>query len=101
MANNGHKNQEPDHQKILNILNDHDDKIQDLEMATKKLYSAFPSGDVDGHRRYHDLIIQRNLEIRQLRIAIQEKTLSGLAWGSMAFLGFAVWNYIKYLLGKG
>ncbi len=56
---------------------------------------AFPGGDADSHRRYHDLMIRRNEEIRRLRIAIQEKTISGLIWAFIVFLGMCVWTFIS------
>lgn len=62
--------------------------------------AAFPGGDVEGHRRYHALIIERNQEIRRLRIAIQEKTISGLIWAFLVFLGLCVFSYVSGGGGK-
>lgn len=56
--------------------------------------SAFPGGDVEGHRRYHALMIERTEEIRRLRRAIQEKTISGLIWAFLVFLSLCVYSYV-------
>lgn len=69
--------------------------IHDIKKNMADLSStAFPGGDVEGHRRYHELMIERNMELRRLRIAIQEKTLSGLVWVLIIFLGLCVLSYI-------
>lgn len=63
--------------------------------------SAFPGGDLAGHKRYHDLVIERTAEIRRLRIAIQEKTLSGLVWAFIAFMGLCVFKTVAGYFAKG
>lgn len=66
----------------------HDERIADIA-------SAFPNGDTEGHRRYHQTMIEILEERRRLRVAIQEKTISGLVWALMVFIGLAAWHYIK------
>jgi len=60
--------------------------------------TAFAGGDAEGHRRYHELVIERNSELRRLRIAIQEKTISALIFSAIVstigFIGLTVWAYI-------
>lgn len=69
--------------------------INDIKKSMANLASsAFPGGDIEGHRRYHDLVIKRTEEIRQLRIAIQTKTISGLVWAFLIFLGLCIFNYV-------
>lgn len=69
-----------------------EDRMRDAEMAIQKLYSAYPSGDVDGHRRYHDLIIENTEEKRRLRYAIKEKTYAGLLWAAIVGLALFAWG---------
>lgn len=63
----------------------------------ERFMNAFPGGDVDGHRRYHELKIEELEERRKLRKAIEEKTISGLIWsgvvaiGSFLFIGIKAW----------
>lgn len=70
-----------------------------IEVMDKHILKAFPGGDLEGHRRYHELMIRRTDEIRSLRIAIAEKTLTGLLWSGMAFLGWAILEAVKKKLG--
>lgn len=63
------------------------------------LYEAFPGGDVDGHRRYHQLLIDNQQEMRKLVLAIKEKFLVALLWSLCVFLVVAAWEYIKVKLG--
>lgn len=54
---------------------------------------AFPGGDAEGHRRYHQVQIEMLDERRRLRVAIQEKTISGLLWAALVAAGTAVYHY--------
>lgn len=69
-----------------------EDRMRDAEIAIQKLYSSYPSGDVDGHRRYHELIIENTEEKRRLRYAIKEKTYAGLVWAAIVGLAVYFWS---------
>lgn len=71
----------------------HDERIADIA-------SAFPNVDTEGHRRYHQTMIEILEERRRLRVAILEKTISGLVWAVLVFVGMAAWHYIKTNLGR-
>ena len=73
---------------------------EDLEELRTDFVKAFPAGDFDGHRRYHELLVEQLEERRRLRIAIQEKTMSALAWSVMVALGAAIWHEIQRALGR-
>lgn len=62
------------------------DAIMEIRENIKKLTMAFPGGDIEGHRRYHEAQIEKIAEIRRLRIAIQEKTISALVWAGVLWL---------------
>ena len=47
---------------------------------------AFVGDDLDGHRRYHQTVIEMLEERRKLRLAIQEKTITGLVWVFLCWL---------------
>ena len=55
----------------------------DIMAELKALRGAFPGGDIEGHRRAHETMIELLEERRKLRIAIQEKTISGLIWAAL------------------
>lgn len=59
------------------------------------LYNAFPSNDIAGHQRYHQLIIDKIEETRKLRMAIQEKTYAGLVWAVIIAIVLSLYNELK------
>lgn len=65
------------------------------------LASAFPGGDPDEHRRYHDDVMAFIQERRALWRAVREKTLTALIWAALVGGGMAVWQYIKTKIGGG
>ena len=79
-----------DQQRILQILGDMEVRHTESEKAIASVVKGFPSGDIDGHRRYHEVMIENLAEKRRLRIAIQEKTVSGLVWAAAMFFGFVL-----------
>lgn len=87
-------------QKIIDRLDvvelrqtSHGERLTDLA-------NAFPNTDTQGHRLYHQTMIEILQERRRMRVAIQEKTISGLVWAAMVFLGLAAWQYMKSHLEK-
>lgn len=79
-------------------------KIKELERSIgatlqEHIKTAFAGADPAGHRRAHETIIELIEERRKLRVAIQEKTISGLIWAGMIWLGLQVFSGIKHALG--
>lgn len=68
--------------------------VGDMKDTLTKLATAFPGNDTEGHRRYHEAIIERTAEMKRLRIAIQEKTISGLVWLFIVWAGTKLWAYV-------
>lgn len=86
-------------QKILDRLDAVEDKQSTMDSKLTDLVAAFPAGDTDGHRRYHQTMMDMLEERRRLRVAIQEKTISGLVWACIVFFGVSAAKYIRSLLG--
>lgn len=82
-----------------------DERVTELERRADaiemRFAAAFPGGDYEGHRRYHDLIIEHTVEVKRLRRVIFEKTISGLVWALLVVVGIAMFRYLKDLLGIG
>lgn len=72
--------------------------IDDMRNDLKK---AVPGGDHEGHRRYHELIIEREAQRVRLRQAIIEKTLGGLVWMGLCAVGLAIWHYFLSAVSRG
>ncbi len=76
-------------------------KLQDDHShLSEKFNKSFPAGDHEGHCRYHDAIIERTAEIKKLRMAIQEKTISALIWSAILGIGIAVWHEVQRVFIK-
>lgn len=80
------------------LLQEHELRITTVETDMRALKSAFPAGDTDGHRRYHELIIEEIDAKKRLRHAIIEKTIPGILWAALVWVLFACWNSLKALL---
>ena len=76
------------------------EKLDVLGKKIDSMFVAFPQGDFDGHRRYHETMIEMLAERRRLRQAIQEKTISGLIWAALVGVGIAIWHELLALVGK-
>jgi hypothetical protein len=63
----------------------------------RRFAEAFHGGDHVGHCRYHALMIESIEWRKRMWRAVMEKTIAGLVWGAMIFLGYAVLNYLKGL----
>ena len=71
------------------------DDIRSLKVSHEELNRAFPEGDLEGHRRYHQLIIEEIEWRKRLRQALIEKSLLGLIIGVAAFTGTALVGELK------
>lgn len=72
-----------------------------FDELAKLLTSAFPGGDPEEHRRYHDDVMEYIRDRRELWRAVREKTITALIWAGLVGLGAAVWQYIKTKLLGG
>ncbi|QJE03036.1 hypothetical protein HH212_26120 [Massilia forsythiae] len=66
-----------------------DGKVTKLDASTNRLLSGFPANDVEGHRRYHESVIEwrelRNKLVREaLTKAAGATVMAGLGWVLMA-----------------
>ena len=78
-----------------------EEKVVQSEEKIAELFEAFPNADIDGHKRYHETMIEMLEEKRRLRSAIQEKTISGLIWSVIVGLAIILWNYAAHLIRTG
>jgi hypothetical protein len=70
-------------------------QIADNTRKTEQILSAFPAGDTDGHRRYHEAVIEwrelRNKLVREALIKVaQGGALAGAGW-----VALALWKSFK------
>jgi hypothetical protein len=75
-------------------------KTSELEATNKRLLSGFPADDVEGHRRYHESVIEwrelRNKMVREALVKVaQAGTLAAFGW-----LALALWQAFKITVAK-
>lgn len=68
--------------------------VDKIRVAVDKLVAAFPDGDTDGHRYYHEALIRKAEKWDKLADAIKEKTLIALIWAALAWAGVAMWHEV-------
>jgi len=61
--------------------------------------STVPDGDLDGHRRTHELWIEEAERKKKFRDAVIEKTLSSLIWAGLALMVSLIWSGLFKKLG--
>lgn len=74
--------------------------MEDMSTRIERLVAAFPEGDIEGHRRYHQTMIELLQERRRLRIAIQEKTISAIIWAVLVYLALAAFHELQDVILK-
>lgn len=70
-------------------------KVGTLQAANERLLSGFPADDVEGHRRYHESVIEwrelRNKMVREAMMKVaQAGTLAAFGW-----LALAIWKSFR------
>lgn len=60
--------------------------------------TAFPGGDFDGHRRYHELLIAREEQRQQIRREVITHLLKGSTWAMLVGLLWMVLRHAKDLI---
>lgn len=72
-----------------------DRKVDEVIRRVDDLHKAFPGGDWEGHRRYHERLISkmeaREQFYRDLRAELAKKGM----WAVIVLLGLALWQYLK------
>jgi hypothetical protein len=82
---------DPNHALLLAIR----DELTENTRKTSQLLQAFPSGDIDGHRRYHEAVIEwRELRNKLVREALIKVTQAGALAGA-GWIALAIWQSFK------
>lgn len=81
-----------EHRAVRTIIEDH---MKGEDHLLKEFKNAFPDGDPQGHRAYHDAVIKELERKARFRDAVIEKSLAGLVWMGLVGIGTAVLAYLK------
>lgn len=69
--------------------------IDHIDRRFDELKTAFPKGDLDGHRRAHETVMSDAADREKLWKAVLEKTISGSVWAAIVLLAMALWELVK------
>lgn len=61
----------------------------------RMIMGAFPGGDFEGHKRYHEEVILVMQDRRKLRQAVLEQVIKGSVWALGIAMCTAAWQYLK------
>lgn len=71
------------------------EKVGTLQAANERLLSGFPADDVDGHRRYHESVIEwRELRNKMVREALMKVSQAGTL-AAFGWLALALWEAFR------
>ncbi|WP_454676678.1 hypothetical protein [Achromobacter marplatensis] len=84
----------------LNMAANHAENRSEMEALRREMLAlssavktAFPDGDFDGHRRYHELLIAREEQRQMIRREVITHLLKGSTWAMLLGL---FWMVIKH-----
>lgn len=75
-------------------------RLTSIETKMDMVVSSFPSNDFEGHRRYHQSLIDVLEARKKFYMSMKEKTIFGLLWAVLVWIGFAVWHEFLDIVQK-
>jgi hypothetical protein len=72
-----------------------DKKVDEAIRRIDDLHKAFPGGDWEGHRRYHEAIIRKMEDRAQFYKDLRNELAKKGLWALLVMLGIALWAYVK------
>jgi len=86
--------------EMMANMDSHNIKMAQHETALERLLTGFPAADIEGHRRYHESVIEaRELRNKLVRTALEKAVGSGVLFG-LGWLLLAAWEYFKLEVKK-
>jgi hypothetical protein len=73
-------------------------RLSSIETKMEVIGNAFPDHDFEGHRRYHQALIEALEEKKRLYRSLKEKTFIGILWAAIVWLGIAAWHEIVNII---
>ena len=73
-------------------------RLSSIETKMDMVCSAFPQNDFEGHRRYHQELIDVLKERRAFYRSFREKTMFGILWAVVVWVGLAAWHEVLNMI---
>ena len=77
------------------MLDIRDDMLSRLENLEKIVRTAFPNGDADSHRKFHEALMETASWYKHLRRRILEKIIIGVSFFMAGGLAILLWEAFK------
>lgn len=68
---------------------------QKLDELVVLIKSGYPNGDVDGHRRAHEELMEHDIEKKKLWASVRTKLAESAAWTIIVAIAGALWYWVK------
>ena len=83
--------------KLSQLMQATINEIKKVSADQKTLISAIPNGlnGVQRHHNFHHKEDDKEIDRKALSIDIRKKIFSGIAWGIVMMVGYALWDWIK------
>lgn len=95
---------DPEHKEMMSaIIAGMESMRAELAENTRtisQILKGFPEGDPDGHRRYHEEVIQQAAERRMLLQEVRMHLLKAASWPALAGAFYVMWQYFKSQVTK-
>lgn len=87
-----HRDQDSKHLENQQRLDKFERELMAVSSAVK---TGFPDGDLDGHRRYHELLIAREEQKQQIRRELITHLIKTSTWAALVGLGIMLLRSLK------
>jgi hypothetical protein len=91
----------PEQNEVLQELAALREELAENTRKTDLILKGFPQGDPDGHRRYHEEVMQQMAERRKLRQELLTHLLKASSWPALVGVCYVLWRYFKTQLLNG
>lgn len=81
--------------QIMASINELRQEVRDSKAAIESIFKAFPEGDIGGHCRYHEEIIQSMVDRRKLRQELISHLVKSSTWAALIGAAIVLWQYLK------
>lgn len=89
-----------------NLVTDNRDEIDkiytqlsEIKLELVRISDGFPDNNPKEHRNYHERRIQEDTKKKQFIEDTKADILKKVIWGVVVIVGYAVWQYIKTMVG--
>jgi hypothetical protein len=87
-------------QRIYEMLHGLREELVENTRKTDQLIKGFPEGDLEGHRRFHELLIAQLEERKNLRRELLFHLLKSSSWMALGGFFYVLWIFLKTELTK-